>query len=308
MVRPLALVTALALAGCAPEAIAPPVLTPAASPRPQAAAPRISAESEALRAYYAQVEARLLSQGLLRTDGGGVDTPYSVRDLTESFVRIALYDEYARVGGRLIARPTPSRLRRWDEPVRIGVDFGGTVPAAQRAADQREITAYATRLQRLMGHPVSVGGTANFHVLILNEDERRAVGPHLQRLIPGIDDLTLRTITEMPRSAFCLVFAFSRGGADTYAAAVAVIRGEHPDLLRKSCIHEELAQGMGLANDSKTARPTIFNDSEEFATLTAHDEHLLRILYDPRLRPGMTEAEARPIVTRIATELLGGDS
>jgi hypothetical protein len=112
----------------------------------------------------------------------------------------------------------------------------------------------------------------------------------------------------MPRSAFCLVFAFSRGGADTYAAAVAVIRGEHPDLLRRSCIHEEIAQGMGLANDSDRARPTVFNDSEEFATLTTHDEYLLRILYDDRLRPGMTEDEARPIVTRIATELLGGDS
>ncbi len=295
------------LAGCAPEMLAPPVLTPAASPRPQAAV-RPSADSLSVREYYAQVEARLVSQGLLRTDGGGPDAPFSVRDLTENFIKIALYDEYARVGGRLVARPTPSRLRRWDQPVRIGVEFGGTVPAAQRAADQREITAYAARLSRAMGHPVSVGGSPNFHVLILNEDERRAAGPHLQRLIPGIDDLTLRTITEMPRSAFCLVFAFSRGGADTYAAAVAVIRGEHPDLLRRSCIHEEIAQGMGLANDSRTARPTIFNDSEEFATLTGHDELLLRILYDSRLRPGMTEDEARPIVTRIATELLGGDS
>jgi hypothetical protein len=308
MLRPFAITTLMLLAGCAPEVIAPPTLSPVASPRPQAPSPRTSVESEALRAYYAQVEARLLAQGLLRTDGGGPDTPFSVRDLTENFIRIALYDEYARVGGRLIARQTPSRLRRWDQPVRIGVEFGGSVPPAQRAMDQREITAYAARLSRVMGHPVSVGGSPNFHVLILNEDERRAAGPHLERLIPGIDPLTLRTITEMPRSAFCLVFAFSRGGADTYAAAVAVIRGEHPDLLRQSCIHEEIAQGMGLANDSATARPTIFNDSEEFATLTGHDELLLRILYDPRLRPGMTEDEARPIVTRIATELLGGDS
>ena len=63
---------------------------------------------------------------------------------------------------------------------------------------------------------------------------------------------------------------------------------------------------MGLANDSPAARPSVFNDDEEFALLTRHDELLLRMLYDPRLRPGMTEAEARPIITDIATELTGG--
>ena len=46
------------------------------------------------------------------------------------------------------------------------------------------------------------------------------------------------------------------------------------------------------------------NDDEEFAYLTRHDELLLKILYDSRLRPGMTEAEARPIVLQIARELL----
>ncbi len=32
------------------------------------------------------------------------------------------------------------------------------------------------------------------------------------------------------------------------------------------------------------------------------------MLYDPRLRPGMSEAEARPIAARIAAELVGGMS
>jgi hypothetical protein len=44
-----------------------------------------------------------------------------------------------------------------------------------------------------------------------------------------------------------------------------VIRAEHPDLLRLSCLHEEIAQGLGLPNDSPRARPSIFNDDEEFA-------------------------------------------
>ncbi len=58
-------------------------------------------------------------------------------------------------------------------------------------------------------------------------------------------------------------------------------------------------------SDSPTARPSIFNDDEEFALLTRHDELLLRILYDRRLQPGMTKAQAVPIVRQIAAELLG---
>ena len=74
--------------------------------------------------------------------------------------------------------------------------------------------------------------------------------------------------------------------------------------MRKSCIHEEMAQSLGLSNDSKVARPSIFNDDEEFALLTKHDEILLKILYDRRLKPGMNNIEAKPIVTKIAQELI----
>ncbi|MDM7255630.1 MAG: DUF2927 domain-containing protein, partial [Paracoccus sp. (in: a-proteobacteria)] len=99
-------------------------------------------------------------------------------------------------------------------------------------------------------------------------------------------------------------FAYAEGTGAAYAHAVAVIRAELPPRLRMSCIHEELAQGMGLANDSPRARPSIFNDDEEFALLTRHDELLLRLLYDRRLRPGMTQAEAAPLIRSIAAELL----
>jgi hypothetical protein len=59
-----------------------------------------------------------------------------------------------------------------------------------------------------------------------------------------------------------------KGNSGAYTRAVAVVRAEHPDLLRQSCIHEEIAQGLGLPNDSPAARPSIFNDDEEFALLT----------------------------------------
>ena len=62
-------------------------------------------------------------------------------------------------------------------------------------------------------------------------------------------------------------------------------------------------QALGLGNDHSEVRPSIFNDDEEFALLTRHDEYLLRILYDPRLKSGMTAEEAVPIVRQIIREM-----
>lgn len=297
----------LALAACEPVAAPPPDV---ASPPPPAAVPPLTSESEALVAYYTRLEQDLLTRGLLRTDGGGPDTPFTDAMLARNFVRIALFDEYRDDGTVLRSQQTLSRLRRWDSPVRFAVDFGPTVPLAQRAADTDRVTAYVNRLARVTGHPMTVtgGGSANFHVLILNEGDRRGYESALRALVPGIADSSVRAFLNLDRTTHCLVIAFAGGGSSSYSKAVALIRGEHPDLLRLSCIHEELAQGLGLANDSPAARPSIFNDDEEFGLLTTHDEMLLRILYDARLRAGMTAAEAAPIARQIARELLASGS
>lgn len=301
-----------ALASCGdgprPQMSSAPRMTPRPLPAPaapQQVAPR-SPESLAVQAYYREVEDTLKGRGLLRTDVAPRDAPFTTRQLVDNFIHVALYDEYSTVGGAYVARATASRLRRWEVPVRMSVEFGASVPLAQRATDAAMISAYAGQLAQVSRHPVRiVPDKANFAVFVVNEDERRALAPRLQELVPGIDAVSVQAITELPPSTFCVVFAFSEGAAPAYSRAVAVIRAEHPADLRRSCVHEELAQGMGLANDYPRARPSIFNDDEEFALLTRHDELLLQILYDPRLRPGMTEEQARPIIETIATELMG---
>lgn len=298
------------LAACATVPVSAPPPAPRPAPPPVAPAPRPtapSAESAALASYYAQVQADLLSQGLLRTDGGGKDTPFTDTMLTENFIRVAMFDEYARSASGLVARETSSTLRRWQGPVRVEVRFGASVPAAKQATDRARIGSYLQRLQAVTGHPISlVTSGGNFQVQVVNEDERRALGPTIAQSLPGLSPADIGGLTNLPRSTYCIVYALSPGQSSAYDAAFAVIRAEHPDLLRLSCLHEEIAQGLGLANDSPMARPSIFNDDEEFALLTRQDEMMLRILYNPQLRPGMTAAEARPIVRALATQMTGG--
>jgi hypothetical protein len=299
----------LMVAGCIPApAVERRAPVPGSTP-PAAVTPVETPQSAAARAYYAEVQAVLLKQGLMRTDGGGDDTFVSERMLAENFLRIALYDEYVRGPAGPVRREQASILRRWAAPVRVALRFGASVPTARREADTARIASYLSRLSRVTGHPIALSETApNFFVHVVSEDEREALGPALAASLPGLGPRDIQGITRMPRSTYCLVYATSEGATGVYTRAFAVIRSEHPDLLRLSCFHEELAQGLGLPNDSGRARPSIFNDDEEFALLTGQDELMLRMLYDPALRPGMTEAEARPVVEALAARYLGGDS
>ena len=229
--------------------------------------------------------------------------------LARNFERIALATEYAEDGGTLVRRETASELRRWERPVRMQVGFGPSVGADARAREENAVGAYAARLARVTGHPISrVATGGNFHVLFLSEDDRAGFEPRLRELVPGLAASSVRAFLAPGRSTLCLVIAFSDGSSPGYTHAVALIRAEHPEALRLACIHEELAQGLGLPNDSRQARPSIFNDDDEFGLLTTHDEMLLRILYDDRLSAGMSPEEAAPIARQIATELVGGAS
>lgn len=309
-----ALAGSVLLSACAMTAPPPPAERPQTRPdipgavTPTAPAPvRRSEKSEALAYFYARLQQDLLTRGLLRTDGGGVDTPFDAWMLARNFENLAFYDEYDSGRGFAPSRGAPVLLRRWVDPVRMTVSFGASVPSEQRSKDRASVASYAARLGRVTGHPISTAETGNFHVFIVGEDDRPEALRQIAALLPSAPASTLALLRDLPRPIHCVVIAFSQPGRDqVYHRAVAVIRAEHPDLMRQSCIHEELAQGLGIANDRPDARPSIFNDDDEFALLTTHDEMLLRMLYHPRLAPGMSLDQARPILREIAEELLPG--
>ena len=301
-------IAALTGAALALQACDMPVAAPVPPAPPPVAAPPPTPKSAAAAAYYAQVQQALLAQGLLRSDAGE-EIPFTDRMLAENFMRIALFDEYRRSGSGFVRQETASLLRRWEVPVRIAIRFGASVPPDRQATDRARIASFAARLSQITGHPILMDeANPNFFIHVVSEDEREALGPQVRAVLPGLSAGDVAGITGMPRTTYCLVYALSAGNTGAYTRAFAVIRAEHPDLLRLSCLHEEMAQGLGLPNDSPRARPSIFNDDEEFALLTDHDALLLRMLYAPELRPGMSPDEARPVVESLARRVLGGDS
>jgi hypothetical protein len=314
----LGLVMALVLGGCAgltfPGAPAPAAQPPAASPARPVARPAARAVvdpvSADLAAFYARLERDRRARGLMRTDDGTRDIPVSAGRLARIWTSVALRDEY--VAADRTRHGGASVLRRFELPVVYRLEFGPSVPPSVQAADRARVADLVTRMSEAARHPMRLApageSAGNFHVLVLSEAERRAIGPRLRELVPGIGDAAVRLITDLPRETLCIAVAFARGGGSVYTESVAVIRAEHPDLTRLACYHEELAQGLGLAADDPSARPSVFNDDQEFALLTRLDLLMLRLHYDPRLRPGMSERVAAPIAFTIASELASGDS
>lgn len=308
----LALSAALTLAACGGLGIdrgspdAPPMAVTAPAGRP---APAPTADEAVLRDYYAGVQSELIATGRLRMETAPADAPYGVGELVRDFERVALYNEYTDVDGQFIQAEAPSVLRRWATPIRVGTITGGS-DAREAARDRGNVAAFTQRLARLTGADMRMADEASVNLLVLfmNSTERDVFADQIRRRYPTFAPAIMNTLNETPLDYFCVTYSyFDPDDPAHYSAVLVLIRGEHPPLTRLSCVHEEMAQAMGLPNDSPEARPSLFSDSLEFALLTDHDEILLRMLYDPRLRPGMTAEEAKPLLPDIARDAIAAE-
>lgn len=283
--------------------------TPASVPEVAPVAPVQSQSSKDLERYYLGVQNDLLARGLLRADGGGPDVPFTALNLAQNFAAIALSEEMRVENGRVLPGKALITLRRWEDPIRFGVHFGDTVPESIRQSDRIFIESYVRRLARITGHPMMIASTkTNFEIVVLHEDQRLSVNPLLQRAGVRPSRGMIDAIAGMSRNDYCAVLTEDRRNDGVITNALAIVRAEHSEMMRRMCFHEEIAQGLGLFNDSPRARPSIFNDDEEFGRLTTHDEMLLKMLYDPRMSAGMSAKKAEAMALVIANELVGGES
>jgi hypothetical protein len=64
------------------------------------------------------------------------------------------------------------------------------------------------------------------------------------------------------------------------------------------CVYEELLQALGPVNDT-TVPWTMFNDDVDMGFFDVYDQYILNILYDPRIRPGMTRSQVEALLPAV---------
>lgn len=257
--------------------------------------------------YYSAAEAQIRAAGGMRTDIAPADASFTRDDLARDFMRIALFDEYQTFDGHYVASETPSNLRRFERPVIVSVVNGEASSTATAQRNTELVAQYTSRLAQITGHDIRFANEderANMVVFFLSRDEQpnyaRKLGQYVAAPPYEVEDAFANSSNDLLCGAFSLS---PRRSPDSYRSSIILIKSEHSVAMRNACVHEEMAQALGLTNDSRAARPSIFNDDEEFASLTRHDELLLEILYDPRLAAGMSPAEVRPLLPAIIADI-----
>jgi hypothetical protein len=69
------------------------------------------------------------------------------------------------------------------------------------------------------------------------------------------------------------------------------------------CAYHELLHAFGLSNHDQHNPWTTLNQKRMVGYLTDYDRSLLTLLYDPRIKPGMTVRQARAVLPRVIVEL-----
>lgn len=188
-----------------------------------------------------------------------------------------------------------SSVRKWTVPVRIAI-------YAREPARYRGLVEPVLRqLHELTGLDIRLVDRSapdqNAYILILGREQFYAYAQ--SHLNPGKNP---RTNTYLD----CFgVFAADRGGV--ISELTAVIPEFASAATQRACVIEEVTQALGLPNDSFTVKPSIFNDDDAYQDLTWQDELFLRVLYDARVRPGMSRVEFEPLARRIVDELRPDD-
>lgn len=215
------------------------------------------------------------------------DEPFTNADLLRNFNVIGFGNEYT---GRKY-----DVVRKWIRPLNIGIQ-GNNHPAyletyiEEIARDLTETTGhnvelyFSERRRRAGELPENFDvKKINVFILYLSEEE---IGPALAQYF-DVSDVQREA---MRIGATCMATFGTR--KNEIRNAIIIIPARHPESFHQDCVTEEIAQIMGLPNDSKDAKWSIFNDHNSISGLTEHDRWLLRALYLPEITPGMHRHDA----------------
>jgi Protein of unknown function (DUF2927) len=209
-------------------------------------------------------------------------TEFTNDEIKNGFFKIAFHAEL-----QFDARA--ERLRKFDEPVRIFVINKGL---PDRAA---EIAAIAADIQAHVNH---------LDLAVTND---RAAANFIVRLVARRDFAqTIRTLygsgraTQIQKSLSpqCLS-GIGKDNLYRIHRAEVILPVDAGDFAFYDCAYEEMLQALGAINDDRSVPWTMFNDDVQMGFFDVYDQYLLNILYDPRLRPGMTKDEVNRVLPAV---------
>ena len=75
------------------------------------------------------------------------------------------------------------------------------------------------------------------------------------------------------------------------------------DFVFLDCAYEELLQSLGPINDTSSVPWTMFNDNVSMGFFDVYDQYILNLLYDPRIKAGMTVQEVKAVLPEVLADV-----
>ena len=209
-------------------------------------------------------------------------TDFTNDEIKDGFFKIAFHAEFQ------LDKPA-ERVRKFDEPVRIFV-------ASKGLPDRRaEIAAVVADIRSRVDH-LDVAVTddredANFVVMLV---EKHSLIPTIRSRY-GADRAKQIQQSLHPQ---CLS-GIGKDGLYRIRRAEVILPVDAGEFTFYDCAYEELLQALGAINDDPSVPWTMFNDDVQMGFFDVYDQYLLNILYDPRIRAGMSKEEVGAILPEV---------
>src|SRR6266478_2218621 len=82
-----------------------------------------------------------------------------------------------------------------------------------------------------------------------------------------------------------------------------ILTVDNGDFVFLDCAYEELLQSLGPINDTSTVPWTMFNDNVSMGYFDVYDQYIMNVLYDPRIKAGMTVAEVKAVLPDVLADV-----
>lgn len=207
----------------------------------------------------------------------------SVDYISQSFTTIALQNEYAK---------RQSTLRKWTQPLRYRFDHR----TGDQALHEQISETHLQHLASITGLNIQAAGDQPANVEIIFSTEKLLSDELAEDM--QIDSRAMRE--QLSRESICIAnIRVNNSGEIQQARVIIPVDRARANAKLLSCVVEELTQILGLPNDSQQVFPSIFNDHSHDNVLSGLDEILLRLLYEPALKPDMSQQQIKVEIARL---------
>src|ERR1700738_2359513 len=187
------------------------------------------------------------------------------------------------------------RVRKFDEPVRIFVVSKGLPD--RRSEIAKVVADIRNRVNHLDVAITNDPQAANFTVtLVAKRDLGRTIRSRYGR--------DTATEIKQPLKPQCLS-GIGKDASFRIRRAEVILPVDAGEFMFYDCAYEELLQALGAINDDRSVPWTMFNDDVQMGFFDIYDQYLLNILYDPRIRAGMTKEEVGAILPEVLSTARG---